>query len=131
MAYRLILLLSLVSISAKLCAQNELLDMEAPEALENIKLVKLSTSAEASSFVIWVKDTVRPHYHAEHTENLYVLDGKGIMYLDSNRYELKPGDFYTIPKKSVHSVKVHSKIPLKVLSIQAPEFFGKDRIFVE
>ena len=35
----------------------------------------------------------------------------------------------TIPKNTWHYAKTTSKEPLKVISIQAPNFDGKDRIF--
>ena len=103
-----------------------------PDAeFENVTVKKLSTDPRSTSFLIWVKDGVKPHYHAKHSETIYVLEGSADMILDGKKYQLSPGDFVHIPMNSVHSVKVTSEEPAKVLSIQAPEFFGKDRIWVE
>ena len=41
------------------------------------------------------------------------------------------GDFVFIPKNTPHSVNVISKVPLKVISVQAPFFDGKDRVLLE
>ena len=41
------------------------------------------------------------------------------------------GDIIFIPMNTVHSLKVTSSIPVKVLSVQSPRFDGKDRIFVD
>ena len=80
--------------------------------------------------MIWVKKSVRPHYHAEHTETVSVLKGKGIMQLGDSSFKIKKGTVVVIPKGTIHSVRVTSRKPLLVLSVQAPEFKGKDRIFV-
>ena len=100
------------------------------EDFDNIKVQKLSSDDRASSFLIWVKKEVKAHWHELHTENLYVIDGTGDMTVGEKEFQLKPGDHITIPMNVVHSVKVTSQTPLKVLSIQAPEFLGKDRIYV-
>jgi mannose-6-phosphate isomerase-like protein (cupin superfamily) len=60
-----------------------------------------------------------------------VLEGKAEMTLNDKTFSIKKGDVIFIPKNSFHSVKTTSKIPLKVLSIQAPYFDGKDRVFKE
>jgi mannose-6-phosphate isomerase-like protein (cupin superfamily) len=51
------------------------------------------------------------------------------MMLEEKKFEIKHGDVIFIPKNTFHSVKTTSKEPLKVISIQAPYFDGKDRVF--
>ena len=46
-------------------------------------------------------------------------------------FEIKKGDVVFIPKNTAHAVKSTGKQPLKVLSVQSPNFDGKDRIFIE
>tara|TARA_Y100001934_G_C12016369_1_gene614649 strand:+ start:175 stop:573 length:399 start_codon:yes stop_codon:yes gene_type:complete len=98
---------------------------------ENIHVVKLNTDSLASSFLIWVKKSVKAHKHEKHTENLYVISGKAIMRVGEEEFEIAAGDYFQIPMNTVHAVKVISEEPLKVISVQAPEFVGKDRVFVE
>ena len=43
---------------------------------------------------------------------------------------IKKGDFFTIPKNTPHGLEVRSSAPVKVLSIQSPQFKGVDRIFI-
>ena len=38
--------------------------------------------------------------------------------------------FFTIPKNTPHGLEVLSSAPVKVLSIQSPQFKGADRIFI-
>ena len=53
------------------------------------------------------------------------------MFLDEKEFVVRKGDFVFIPKNTPHSVKVISNVPLKVLSVQAPFFDGKDRVLLE
>jgi mannose-6-phosphate isomerase-like protein (cupin superfamily) len=95
----------------------------------NIQSIKLFSDSNSTSFVIFVKDQVKAHYHENHTETIVVLEGKAEMQLNNNYLEINVGDILTIEPQNIHSVKVTSEIPLKVLSIQAPEFKGRDRHF--
>ena len=99
---------------------------------DNILVRKISSDNHQSAFVIWVKQNVKEHKHEKHTETLYFIEGSCKMKVDGKIIELKAGDFLTIPEGIAHSVeKVTSKTPLKVLSTQAPEFKGEDRVFIE
>ena len=91
----------------------------------------LYTDSLSSSYEIIVQDSVRLHYHAEHTEHLFVLEGKARMQIDEELIEISKGEYYTIPKGAKHAVWVLSESPLKVISVQCPQFFGNDRHFIE
>ena len=106
--------------------------MEPSDNFENIYAEKISEDSLQSSFVIWVKSGVKQHFHAEHTENIYVISGKATMTLADSTFTIRKGDLLTIPKGTPHSVtKVFGRKPLQVLSIQSPLFDGSDRIFIE
>jgi len=111
--------------------QVNLNEFKPTEDFDNVWVKKMSTDERASTFVIWVKKEVKLHKHEAHTENIYVLDGFATMTLGDQEIEIQPGDFITIPKGTPHAVVVTSRGPLKVISIQAPEFIGKDRILLE
>ena len=112
--------------------EGQLKEIQPSVEFENIHVLKLNSDSAQTSFVIWVKKAVKAHYHAFHTENIYVLDGKAEMTLNDTTFMVRKGDYLNIPKQSIHSVnKVYGRKPLKVLSIQSPEFKGKDRIFIE
>ena len=106
---------------------------------ENIYLRKLNSDSLASSFVIFIKNEVKAHKHVTHSEHVYVLDGEGEMMVGdastslsiSKKFTVKKGDMIFIPKGTVHSLAVTSKTPMKVLSVQAPMFDGKDRVMIE
>ena len=74
---------------------------------------------------------MNPHRHQQHSETLYILSGTGDMQLGDTNVALAAGSFVKIPEGMVHSLTVTSSAPLVALSVQAPEFFGMDRVFVE
>lgn len=109
----------------------KLTDVKPEEDFENIWVKKISDDDYQTSFVIWVKESVRLHKHAEHSENIYVLGGKGEMIIGDEKFVIKKGDYFNIPKNTPHALNVLSSSPVKVLSIQSPKFEGKDRIFLD
>ena len=96
---------------------------------QNIRVERIAGDSLATSFMIWVKDTVETHKHEWHSETIYVIEGEAAMYLNDTSLIIKPGDVVFIPKNTWHAVKVNSIRPLKVLSVQSPGFDGKDRVF--
>ena len=98
---------------------------------ENIYLRKLNSDSLVSSFVIFIKKEVKAHKHATHSEHIYFLDGEGEMMVGEKKISVKKGDMIFVPKGTVHSLEVTSKTPVKVLSVQAPMFDGKDRVMIE
>jgi len=106
-------------------------ELKPNEAYDNIHIKKLDTDSNATSFVIWIKKGVKSHKHEHHSEVLYLIEGEGEMTINNTTTAIKAGDYFRIPKNTYHSLKVTSKTPVKVISVQAPEFFGKDRVFEE
>ena len=96
---------------------------------DNIYVKKLSSESNATTFAIWIKKSVRLHKHIEHIENVYITEGNGDFQLGDTIYKVNSGDLIVIPKNTWHGVIVNSQKPMKVISIQSPEFHGKDRIF--
>lgn len=119
---------------------NQSLDtVKAAGDYENIYLRKLYSDSLVSSFIIFIKKEVKMHKHAFHSEHVYVLEGEGEMMVDdastplstSKKFPVKKGDVIFIPKNTFHSLTVTSKTPVKVISVQAPMFDGKDRVVME
>lgn len=72
---------------------------------------------------------VPAHYHAVHEETVYVVRGSGVMRLGDQHKAVGPGDLMHIPKGVVHAFEPFTK-DVVVVSIFAPKWDGKDRIFV-
>lgn len=102
-----------------------------PESFENVHVTPCYSDSNTSSYVIWVKQQVAPHRHNHHSEHVYVMEGAGKMLLNNEVFSIQAGDFIFIPQASVHAVITTSDVPLKVISIQSPQFFNKDREWVE
>jgi quercetin dioxygenase-like cupin family protein len=124
----LILLLTIASVAQDIKKLNTI---KPDEEFENIWVKKISDDHQQTAFVIWVKEKVRLHKHEFHSENIYVISGKGEMTVGQEKFEIKKGDFFNIPKNTPHGLIVVSSKPIKVLSIQSPKFEGKDRIFID
>ncbi len=93
---------------------------------------KISEDSLHSTFCITIPEKVPLHYHRFHTENIVVTRGKALMKLGSDTLIIGKGDQLTIPKGTPHEViKVISRKPLRVYSIQSPKFDGTDRYFVK
>ena len=131
---RSLILCGVLSVAAAVSAAPNVTDLHRispPEKLENIHVQPLATDKHSSQFLIFVKSNVKPHIHKLHSETIYVLEGEGVMRVGSREVAIKPGHFIQVPANTVHGLKVTSAKPLKALSVQAPEFFGKDRVFVD
>ena len=98
---------------------------------ENIWTEKIYSDSLVSSILIWVKQSVPLHKHVQHSEHVYILEGSADMTIGEDNYSVVAGDLILIPVNTVHSLTVTSPEPIKVISIQAPEFLGKDREIIE
>ena len=124
-------LLFVVCSLARAQSQQSLDTIKAPANYDNIYVRPLFHDSLISGFVIFVKKEVKLHKHANHTEQIVILDGEGIMQLADKNILIKKGDVIFIPANTVHSLYVTSIDPVKVLSTQSPYFDGKDRVLIE
>jgi len=124
------ILAGVIFFSGNALASKNLISHQQPEAFDNVKVVKLASNKHASDFLIYIKKHVPAHYHESHTEIVYIIEGTATMQLDEQEIKMKKGDYIRILPGQVHAVEVTSKMPLKVLSVQTPEFDGSDRVMV-
>jgi quercetin dioxygenase-like cupin family protein len=95
---------------------------------ENVAVEQLATDSLCTSFMIWIKGGVKHHFHQNHTECIYIIEGSGEMTLADSTFTVNAGDFVQIPKGVVHAVTATK--PMKVLSIQTPQWIVEDRKFI-
>ena len=115
---------------AQMPFQSQAKAIQPDTTFDNVLVKRIFGDDKASGFVIWIKQRVPAHFHAAHSETVMILEGKAEMTLGDQRLSIKKGDIFFIPKGTAHSVTVKKGI-LKVLSIQAPEFEGTDRVMVK
>ena len=106
-------------------------DLEPKQTYDNIYVQNIDTDSLSTTFAIWVKLKVKIHKHVNHVENIYIIKGKGEFTISDSTYAVKKGDLIVVPKDTWHGVTISSKKPMKVISIQSPEFKGIDRVFKE
>lgn len=130
---KVLVLFSVLFIQLTISAQTISIASLQPDSVnyENIHVKRISSDSLSSTFAIWVKLKVKMHKHIYHTEHVYVVAGEANFTIGDNVKVVKKGDLITIPKNTWHGVQVLSNSPLKVLSIQSPQFKGLDRIFKE
>lgn len=130
---KLLVLFFLISLSGNTQTLYQSLDtIKPPAKYENIYSRPLyKDSLEVSSTIIFIKKEVKAHKHIEHAEHVYVVEGTAEMTIGDKTFKIKKGDMIFIPKNMFHSVRTTSSRPLKVVSVQAPFFDGKDRVMKE
>lgn len=131
MKFPFVLTLTLLGFIQANAGKLSIADIQPPENLVNIHVEKLSSDRHASDFIVFVKQFVPLHKHLTHTETIYILEGTGLMRLGEEEFAVGSGDFIKVPEGTAHGVKTTSSVPLKALSVQAPEFLGDDRVFLE
>ena len=104
-------------------------EMHPEKEFENIHIKRIYSDSSSSTFAIWIKQKVKLHKHVYHTENILIDKGFGEFQINDSIYKVVAGDWIVIPKNTWHGVIVNSKSTMKVISVQSPEYFGKDRIF--
>lgn len=126
----IIILPAFQSLMAQYNTQVNLDTIMPPAQYDNAANKMIYSDSSVTTFIIWVKTSVPLHKHAWHTEQVTVLEGAAEMMIGDKTISIAKGDIIFIPENTPHSVRVTSAVPLKVLSVQAPEFKGDDRIML-
>jgi len=63
---------------------------------------------------------VIPHYHKDHSETFFVLDGQVEWTVGGETHLMNPGDAVYIPPNTVHSVKVVGGKDMHMLMVYEP-----------
>ncbi len=74
---------------------------------------------------------LKMHYHGYRDEMAYMINGEAVFTVSGKNYTAKAGDLLYIPALTLHRVEVIGNETFQAISIFAPPFDGKDRIFVE
>ena len=79
----------------------------------------------ASFHIVEISEDSRPHYHKKMTEIYHVLEGSGILEVDDDRIELKPGITVMIKPGCIH--RAVGKLIL--INVPIPTFDDADEWF--
>ncbi|MCB0429704.1 MAG: cupin domain-containing protein [Flavobacteriales bacterium] len=112
-------------------AQVQVNNLPEPSPCEKSCIEKLHSDSTVSVFVAWVEKEIPLHYHASHTETVYVLEGEGTMELGDSTFAIHPGQVLVMIPGTHHAVKKTGDTPLKAISVFSPGLITPDRILVE
>jgi mannose-6-phosphate isomerase-like protein (cupin superfamily) len=104
-----------------------------PDAADTLLVDHYLTNEEsASSRVFRVYRATPAHYHVNCDEHLYVLSGRGTVWLGdvSTEQEFAPGDFLCFKRGVVHAMPDIIEEPVVFLAIDTPRRHPKDIVFV-
>mgnify|MGYP002044576657 CR=1 FL=1 len=79
----------------------------------------------ASFHIVEISENSRPHFHKKMTEIYHVLEGDGILELDNDRINLKPGVTVMIKPGCIH----RAVGALKLINVPIPTFDPDDEWF--
>ncbi|MFA5332579.1 MAG: cupin domain-containing protein [Methanoregula sp.] len=71
-----------------------------------------------------------PHVLASATELYYILDGTGLMHIDSETQPVRPGQIVVIPPESVQFIENTGTFDLVILCVVSPKWQAKDERLV-
>lgn len=66
-----------------------------------------------------------PHIHHRYTETEYVLEGELTIYTKTATIVLKPGEAYTIPRGTPHSLSATGDTATKTITVFSPGYFAQ------
>jgi mannose-6-phosphate isomerase-like protein (cupin superfamily) len=90
---------------------------------------QISHDSLSSVHLTQIRGVVESHRHLGHDENIWVIRGAGRLVVDGVKYKVAAGQVIHIPKGISHSFHNMGSKPAVVISVFAPGFDGKDRIY--
>ncbi len=93
----------------------------------------LTNDESASARVFRVYRTTPAHYHAHSDEYLYVLSGRGTLWIGdpANLAEFAPGDLLHFKRNTIHALPDMLEEPITFLAFDIPRRRPDDIIFVD
>ena len=96
-----------------------------------VKVIPLYENPDHTTLLIQVNTRMRAHFHSDHDEWVYLLEGGGTFRVAGHPHEVKPGDVMVIPRGAIHSFENKAAGATAVVSVISPRFDGKDRRYVD
>jgi oxalate decarboxylase/phosphoglucose isomerase-like protein (cupin superfamily) len=123
------------NLSANLTEKVNLIDLAQQKDLDTkdgLNITQVVSGNNASvNFVMGPPGSVlKMHYHQYHDEITYCIEGQAVMNVSGKQLVMKVGDLMYIPALTIHGSEVTGNETLQLISIFAPPFDGKDRIYV-
>ena len=81
-----------------------------------------------SVHLVEISQDSKTHYHKDHTETYYFLEGEGQLELDGKLHPVRPGNVVMIQPGTRHRA-VPGKAPMKIINVVVPPFDPADEWF--
>lgn len=89
-------------------------DMTAPTT-EDFYAKIIGYTPEALTAIVWLNDYAPTEVHDDEYERFLVVEGSCEILVEDEVNILGPGDYFAIPLFKMHSIKVTSSVPCKVI----------------
>lgn len=90
-------------------------DMVLPANEVDVFAKIIGFTPKMTTAIVWIKEMSPQEIHHDEFEKFLIVEGSCTITIEAEVYQLKPGDFLTIPLHKTHVVKVTSSIPCKAI----------------
>jgi mannose-6-phosphate isomerase-like protein (cupin superfamily) len=90
-------------------------DIKLPENFKDFHAQIIGYTPEMTTAIIWIKDMAPQEVHKHEYEKFLILEGTCDISIEDKVYNLKAGDYLSIPLYKNHDVKITSLIPCKAI----------------
>jgi len=94
-----------------------------------VRTDEISHDSLSSVHLTQIRGAIESHRHLNHDENVWVIRGAGRLVVDGVKHKVAAGQVIHIPRGISHSFHNMGAKPAVVISVFAPGFDGKDRIY--
>jgi len=98
---------------------------------ENIKALPLYRDAYNAAFLVQVREREPHHYHADSNITVFVLEGRGVLHVGKQVFDMVAGDSALVPRGTPHYFVNHDAAPAAALVIYAPPPGKDDRVLLK
>lgn len=92
------------------------------------KIQEMFDSDKLSIAYVDVTADFKPHKHNEMEEVYYILEGRGTLIIEDERFTIEKDDIIPIPIGKFHSIELESSEPFRLLAITPSKYNPNDVI---
>ncbi|MEW5702394.1 MAG: cupin domain-containing protein [Candidatus Zixiibacteriota bacterium] len=89
----------------------------------------IAWDSASSMHLTQVQGVMESHRHLNHEENVWIIRGAGRLTLGTEKIRVMAGQVIHIPRNTPHAFANLGSSPAVVISVFAPAFDGKDRVY--
>lgn len=90
-------------------------DMVLPDYFDDVYAKIIGSGNGVTTAIVWIRHMAPQEVHDREYEKFLILEGTCIIYIENDRFELKAGDYLTIPLHKKHHVLITSGFPCKAI----------------